>query len=118
MVDDERIKSFEGMAASHERALFGHWDNAGQRYVPGLLQRIDEMVNDTTRIKIDIGLAKKDIDEVKTTIQDFPQIVQLSKQIRRWVGYGAGSIIVLLLALVFHQYGLVAEILKALALPK
>lgn len=40
------------MLLAHEHALFGFFDNESLRYVPGLLQRMDDVAKDQRRMLI------------------------------------------------------------------
>lgn len=91
------MRAVDRQIQSHERALFGYTDNEALRYVPGLLQQMQDV--------------NKDISDMKVTLQGVPETVALAKSIRKWGGFGSGVIILLLLAIVFHQYNLIPAIL-------
>lgn len=97
----------DSMIASHERALFGYTDRGSLRIIPGLLARIDDAHKDIGDLKVDLAI-------VKATVKDVPEIVQLGRSLKRWGSWGVAAIIALLLALVFHQYGLIPILMHAM----
>lgn len=93
----------EAMVISHERALFGYTDRDSLQVIPGLLARIDQAHKD-------IDLLAKDVTIVKERIKGVPELVLTAKQLKKWGAYGTGIIIAGLLAIIFHQYGLVTAL--------
>lgn len=97
----------EAMVISHERALFGYTDRDSLRVVPGLLARIDEAHQSIEKMGTSI-------DEIKLTLLGVPELLRLGNSLKKYGAYGTCAIIALLLAVVFHQYGLVPTILNAI----
>lgn len=90
----------EAMVVSHERALFGYTDRDSLKIVPGLLARIDQA-------HTAIGEISGRLSVVQSQLQGVPELVENSKKVKKYGAYGTGAIIVLLLSIVFHQYGLI-----------
>lgn len=95
----------EAMVISHERALFGYTDRDSLQVVPGLLARIDQAHRDIAALTGSVAVINEKIEGV-------PELVEDGKKVKRWGAYGTAVVIALLLAIIFHQYGLVTAVLS------
>lgn len=91
--------SLDKQVRTHHRALFGYLDDDELLYIPGLMQKMAET---------DVSLK-----EISQKIEGVPETVHLARSIRKWGAWTGSVIIVLLLAVVTHQYDLVTAITRA-----
>lgn len=93
------------MVLSHEKLLFGYYDAEAIRYIPGLLARMDQSHQDIADVKVDIS-------NIKASITEIPQISTVAKTIKKLGYWATGSVILLLLAIITRQYGLIPAIIS------
>lgn len=98
-----RGKEIDNRLTSHERALFGFWDNESLRYVPGLLSRMDDMQED-------VGNMKKQLDGVPEAVRDV-------RTVKKWGAWAVAAILALLLAQTFGVGGVAQELIRLIPHP-